>query len=146
MSQTESASIDPELKKYRSLRDALLWVAGMLLLTYLSSVLTLPWKAVSLAFALAGLVWGVVALVRTAHVKSPWVLRFATAAAMAGCAMFGFVASAQIIFWDATEQFEECTSSALTDRALENCSSTYTDQLGGTALPGTGITLHNQEK
>ncbi|MGW9552562.1 hypothetical protein ACWG8W_16090 [Citricoccus zhacaiensis] len=144
MSQTDPSSTDPELKKYRSLRDALLWVAGMLLLTYLSSVLTLPWKAVSLAFALAGLVWGVVALVRTAHVKSPWVLRFATAAAMAGCAMFGFVASAQIIFWDATEQFEECTSSALTDRALENCSSTYTEQLGGTALPGAGISLRSQ--
>ncbi|MFB9074053.1 hypothetical protein ACFFX0_23795 [Citricoccus parietis] len=104
----------------------------------------MPWKAVSLAFALAGLIWGVVALVRTAHVKSPWVLRFATAAAMAGCAMFGFVASAQIIFWDATEQFEECTSSALTDRALENCSSTYTEQLGGTALPGAGPSLRGQ--
>ncbi|WP_313821026.1 hypothetical protein [Citricoccus sp.] len=144
MSQTDPASTDPELKKYRSLRDALLWVAGMLLLTYLSSVLTLPWKAVSLGFALAGLVWGVVALLRTAHVKSPGVLRFATAAAMAGCATFGFVASAQIVFWDATEQFEECTSSALTDRALENCSSTYTERLGGTALPGAGIPLRHR--
>ncbi|MGM7669543.1 hypothetical protein [Microbacterium sp. A93] len=131
MSQTESPSTDPDLKKYRSLRDALLWVAGMLLLTYLSSVLTLPWKSVALLFALAGLVWGVVALVRTAHVKSPWLLRFATAAAMVGCAVFGFVASAQILFWDATEQFEQCTSSALTERSLKNCTGTYTEQLGG---------------
>lgn len=113
------------------MRDALLWVAGMLLLTYLSSVLTLPWKALSLLFAAAGLVWGVVALVRTAHVRSPWVLRLATAAAMAGCAVFGFVSTAQILFWDATEQFETCTSSALTDRALQGCTGTYTEQLGG---------------
>lgn len=131
MSQTDSPRTDPDLTKYRSLRDALLWVAGMLLLTYLSSVLTLPWKSVALLFAVAGLVWGVVALVRTAHVKSPWPLRLATAAAMAGCAVFGFVASAQILFWDATEQFEDCTSSALTDRSLENCTGTYTEQLGG---------------
>lgn len=132
MSQTESSSTDPDLTKYRSLRDALIWVAGMLLLTYLSSVLTLPWKTVSLVFAAAGVVWGVVALIRTAHVTSPWVLRFATLAAMVGCALFGFVSSAQIIFWDATEQFEDCTSSALTDRAAENCSRSYTSQLGGT--------------
>lgn len=135
MSQSESPSTssgpDAELRRYRSLRDALLWLAGMLLLTYLASVLTLPWKAVSLLFAAAGLVWGVVALVRTAHVKSPWLLRFATAAAMAGCAVFGFVASAQILFWDATEQFEACTSSALTDRALQGCTGAYTEQLGG---------------
>ncbi|GAA4772756.1 hypothetical protein [Citricoccus nitrophenolicus] len=131
MSQTESPSTDAELKRYRSLRDALLWVAGMLLLTYLASVLTLPWKTLSLLFAAAGLAWGVVALVRTAHVKSPWVLRLATAAAMAGCAVFGFVAMAQILFWDATVQFETCTSSALTDRALQGCTGTYTEQLGG---------------
>lgn len=131
MRQTESPGTDPDLKTYRSLRDALLWVAGMLLLTYLASLLTLPWKAVALPLAAAGLVCGVVALVRTAHVKSPWLLRFATAAAMVGCAVFGFVASAQILFWDATEQFEACTSSALTDRALENCTGSYTEQLGG---------------
>lgn len=122
---------DAELKRYRSLRDAMLWVAGMLLLTYLSSVLTLPWKSVTLLFAVAGLVWGVVGLVRTVQVKSPWILRFATVAAMAGCAVFGFVAASQILFWEATEQFEECTSSALTDRSLQNCTGTYTEQIGG---------------
>src|SRR5690606_8287777 len=37
VSQTDSPRTDPDLTKYRSLRDALLWVAGMLLLTYLSS-------------------------------------------------------------------------------------------------------------
>jgi hypothetical protein len=139
VSQTKISRVDPDLTRYRSLRDALIWVAGMLLLTYLSSVLTLPWKAVSLVFAVVGLAWGVVALVRTAHVSSPWVLRIATVAGMAGCAVFGFVASAQIVFWDATEQFEGCLSSALTHRALDACTSTYTEQLGGTAITGNPL-------
>ncbi|MFC7403188.1 hypothetical protein [Citricoccus sp. GCM10030269] len=132
MSQTEAPPNDPELKKYRSLRDALIWLAGMLVLTYLASVLTLPWKVVTLPCAAAGLVWGVVALTRTSHVTSPWMLRLAAVAGMAGCLLFGVIASAQIVFWDATEQFEDCTSGALTDRALENCSRVYTEQLGGT--------------
>jgi hypothetical protein len=135
VSQTESPRANPELTRYRSLRDAMVWVAGLLLLTYLSSLLTLPWKAVSLVFAAGGIAWGVVALVRTARVASPWVLRIAALAGIAGCLVFGFVASAQIVFWDATEEFESCLSSALTDRALEACTSTYTEQLGGMAVP-----------
>ena len=56
MSQTApGASTDTELTRYRSLRTALVWLAGMLLLTYLASVLTLPWKAASLVFAVTGI-------------------------------------------------------------------------------------------
>ncbi len=131
MSAPESPRTDPELARYRSLRDAMLWVAGMVLLTYLSSTLTLPFKPVALLFAAAGLVWGGVALARTARVGSPWVLRLATGAAMAGCLFFGVVAAAQVVFWGATEQFEACTASALTDRAQQQCTDDYSEQLGG---------------
>lgn len=129
-------STDPELARYRHLRDALVWVAGMLLLTYLASVLPLPWKAASLAFALAGIVVGVLALVRASGIRSAWAVRVGALAAMAGCALFGIVAAAQIVFWDATTQFERCTAGALTDRALERCSQEYTEQL--TRFPAGG--------
>ena len=130
MSSTPSPRTDPELARFRSLRDAMLWLAGLVLLTYLSSALPLPWKPVTLVFAAAGLAWGVVALVRSTWVKSLWVLRLAPGAAMAGCLLFGSVAAAQVVFWDATEQFEECSTSALTDRALQNCTDDYAERMG----------------
>ncbi|MCY1158830.1 MAG: hypothetical protein MOP51_1854 [Citricoccus sp.] len=136
MSQTApGASTDTELTRYRSLRNALVWLAGMLLLTYLASVLTLPWKAVSLVFAVTGIVFGVLALVRTARIPAPWVLRVGAVAGMAGCALFGFVAASQVVFWDATTRFEDCTAGAITERALEQCSQEYTEQLAGFTGP-----------
>ncbi|QCU78743.1 hypothetical protein E7744_11760 [Citricoccus sp. SGAir0253] len=129
---------DPELARYRSLRDALVWLAGMLVLTYLSSVLVLPWKVVSLGFALAGIAVGVLALVRTARIASPWVLRMAAAAGLVGCALFGFVAAAQVVFWDATTSFERCTDGALTERAVQRCGSEYAEHLGGIPGPAVG--------
>lgn len=135
MNQTApGASTDPGLARYHSLRDALVWLAGMLLLTYLASVLTLPWKVASLAFAAAGIVFGILSLVRTARIPAPWVLRVGALAGMAGCALFGFVAAAQIVFWEATTRFEDCTAGAITERALERCSQEYTEHLAG--FPG----------
>jgi hypothetical protein len=136
VSQTATgASTDPELTRYRSLRDALVWLAGMLLLTYLASVLPLPWKVVSLAFAAAGIVFGILCLVRTARVPAPWVLRVGAVAGMAGCALFGFVAASQIVFWEATTSFEDCTAGAITERALERCGQEYTERLAGFTAP-----------
>ena len=136
MSQTATgASTDPEPGRYRSLRNALVWLAGMLLLTYLASVLPLPWKAVSLVFAAAGIVFGILALVRTARIPAPWVLRVGAVAGMAGCALFGFVTASQVVFWDATTRFEDCTAGAITERALERCTQEYTEQLAGFAGP-----------
>ncbi|MDI3331331.1 MAG: hypothetical protein QJR09_11465 [Micrococcus sp.] len=136
MSQTApGTSTDHRLARYHSLRDALVWLAGMLLLTYLASVLPLPWKVVSLAFAAAGIAFGILALVRTARLPAPWLLRVGAVAGMAGCALFGFVAASQIVFWEATTAFEDCTAGAITERALERCSQEYTEHLARFTVP-----------
>jgi hypothetical protein len=136
VSQTApGTSSDPELARYHSLRNALVWLAGMLLLTYLTSVLPLPWKAGSLAFAAAGIVFGILSLVRTARLPEPWLLRVGAAAGMVGCGLFGFVAASQIVFWEATTTFEDCTAGAITERALERCGQQYSEQLGQFSVP-----------
>lgn len=128
--QRPDPTAEEQLERYRRVRTPLLWLMGVLLLTYLSSSLVLPWKALALLLAAVGLGLGVVVLMRSSGVTSPWVVRGAAVFSMLGCILFGLVVAAQMVFWDATSQYEACVAGALTDRARVACDETYFSELG----------------
>lgn len=108
----------------------LLALLGCLLGTYLASTFVLPWKLLTLPFAVAGLVFAVMALRRTTAAKTPMLLPVAATAGLLGCVFFAGIVVAQAIFWDSTADYEQCMAEALTDRAGHECSNQYNEHLG----------------
>ncbi|MGO1532127.1 MAG: hypothetical protein ACTHZ5_13100 [Micrococcaceae bacterium] len=125
---TEPAS--PPDETVRRARTLLLALFGCLIGTYFASTLTLPAKALALPFAVAGIVFGVLALRRVAKAGVSMLLPTAATAGMLGCLLFAGLVVAQMVFWEATVAFESCVSGALTDRALHQCSAEYNTGLG----------------
>lgn len=104
----------------------LLWQSAVLLAMVLTFTLVLPWKLVSPALALVALVLGV--LVWTG---SRGLARSGTARAAAGAgsalALVGLtVGLLPALLWDETAAYEQCTGSAVTVRAQQECAREFT--------------------
>lgn len=120
----------PTDEALRRSRSQLLALFGCLIGTYVASTLTLPAKALAIPFALAGVVFGILALRRVGKAGLSMLLPTAATVGMLGCLFFAGLVAAQMVFWDATVAYESCVSGALTDRALHLCSAEYNTGLG----------------
>lgn len=139
-----SGTPEEQLERYRRVRTPLLWLMGVLLLTYLSSSLVLPWKGLTLLLAAIGLGLGVLVIARSGRIVSTWVVRAAAVFAMLGCAMFALVVTAQMVFWSATAEHESCSRRAhgpgpggLRERLLLRARSLFTRRVRPDAGPVT---------
>lgn len=135
-----SGTPEEQLERYRRVRTPLLWLTGVLLLTYLSSSLVLPWKGLALLLAAIGIGLGVLVIARSGRIASKWVVRASAVFAMLGCAMFALVVTAQMVFWNATAEHESCMAGALTDRARVACENAYFSELGVSSPAESGAT------
>lgn len=133
-------SPEEQLERYRRVRTPMLWLMGVLVLTYLSSSLVLPWKGLALLLAAIGIALGILVIARSGGIASRWILRTSAIFAMLGCAMFALMAMAQMVFWNATAEHEACIAGALTDRAQTACQDAYFSELGVSSPSGSGPT------
>lgn len=102
-----------------------LWLVAALLATYLGLSLPLPYKITAPVFAVVAIVV-VLRVLRLAsrerHAVLAWIVGIV---GMLGAIFYGGAATVQIILWDATVQYEQCISQALTDTAQTRCESEY---------------------
>lgn len=118
-----------ERSEKRTVADAILWIVAALVATYAALALPLPYKVVAPLFALAGVVVAI-RLFRMAskgqHTKLVWL---AGTAGLLGSLFYGGVATSQIIMWEPTQAYEQCTAEALTENATVACDEDYSDNL-----------------
>ncbi|GAB3548018.1 hypothetical protein GCM10027404_11150 [Arthrobacter tumbae] len=101
---------------------ALLRVFMLLLLgTLLGTSFPLPWKVLGLVFGLAAVTVGIIALVGLVRQKAPTLLRISTTVGLVASLFLTLGAGATILLWPVTEQYEECTATALTSKAQREC-------------------------
>jgi hypothetical protein len=113
------------------------WLVLALLLSYIGLQLPLPWRLIALIAGVAGVAGGVVLLVQCFRKKLPVMMHISAIAAVLCCGVFGFTAASQAIFWDATAEFDDCRSSALTERSMDRCLLEYEDGMLR-SVPGLG--------
>lgn len=101
------------------------WLVFALILAYVGLQLPLPYRVLAIAAGLAGLVGGIVMLVQCFRKRLPGLMYVSSLAVILCCGMFAFTATSQAIFWNATVEFDECRTSALTERSLNQCYSDY---------------------
>ncbi len=113
----------------RQVADGILWLVAALVATYAGLVLPLPYKVIAPVLALAAIV-AAIRLFRLAskgeHTMLVWL---AGTAGLLGALFYGGIASAQIILWEPTSQYEQCTAQALTDSAQAQCEAEYSASL-----------------
>lgn len=104
-------------------------VVLLVLLAYVTASVPLPWKIASVAFGVAGVVCGVVASVKVLRRKLPGILRITIPLATLACLLFTLSTSTQVIFYEATAEYEQCLADTVTDRSQAQCQRDYEQQL-----------------
>ena len=113
----------------REVSDGILWLGAALIGTYVGMSLPLPYKVVAPMLALVAVV-AAIRVLRLARAQDYAVVVWvAGIASLLGALVFSGIATAQIVFWDATRQYEQCTAQALTTSAEAQCESDYSKSL-----------------
>lgn len=111
------------------------WLILAIVLGYAGLQMPLPWRLLSVAAGLFGVVGGVVLFVQCLRRKLSAVVLIGAVLVTVCCGLFLLTASLQLIFWDASAGFEECMRTAVTQRALDRCYSNYEEDMLS-VLPG----------
>jgi len=113
----------------RKVSDGMLWLGAALIGTYMGMSLPLPYKVVAPMLALVAVV-AAIRVLRLARAQDYAVVVWvAGIASLLGALVFGGIATAQIVFWEATRQYEQCMAQALTTSSEAQCESDYSRSL-----------------
>lgn len=107
----------------------LVWQSGALLAMILAFSLALPWKLAAIAFAVAALVLGVLVFVAARKARRAALARAAAGSGIGLALLGGLVAGLPLLAWEQTAQLEQCSASALTERARQACEAEFTRQV-----------------
>lgn len=118
----------------------LLWQSAVLLAMVLTFTLVLPWKLVSPVLAVVALVLGVLVWTGSRGLDRSGTAR-AAAGAGSALALVGLtVGLLPALLWNETTAYEQCTGSAVTVRAQQECAREFTrlveERTGVTQLGG----------
>ena len=123
-----------ELQLRQRVSRLLMWQCGLLLCTVLALDLHLPWKLLTVPFAVAAVVLGLRAWKLAGRLKKPVFLRFMLGAGLALGTFVAVTALTPLLFWDATFAYDECLRQALTLKSQAACEAEFTktmQQFGG---------------
>lgn len=101
------------------------WLVLGLVIAYAGLQMPLPWRIVTIVASLAGLSIAVFLLVRSIRRKLPVTIMVGALIFMTCFGFLLFSAGFQAVFWEASIQFDECLSSAVTERSTQLCYDTY---------------------
>lgn len=132
-SKNDRPELDEETR--RSYSRFIGWLLLVLIIAYAGLQMPLPWRLVTIAASLAGVVGAVVLLVQSIRRKLPAVMLIGAVIFLLCCGFFLFTAGMQAIFWEASVQFDDCLRSAVTERASARCFDEYEQDMLGT-IPG----------
>lgn len=124
----------PTAQEVASTRTLLRVFMLLLLGTLLGSSFPLPWKLLGLAFGIATLTVGLIALVNLVRHRAPVFLRMATTTALIAALLLVLGTGAAVLLWPITERYEDCMARALTSQAERQCEEDLRD-LGGLLEP-----------
>ena len=122
-SRSEKPPADEEQQAYYS--RFLGWLVLAIIVGYAGLQMPLPWRLLTLAASLFGVVGGVVLFVQSLRRKLSLVVTFGAALVTLSCGLFLLIAGVQVVFWEASDAFDTCVRSAVTERALDRCYSEY---------------------
>lgn len=105
------------------------WLVLAIILGYAGLQMPLPWRLLSVAAGLFGVVGGVVLFIQSLRRKLSAIVLIGAVLVTLTCALFLLTASMQLIFWDASAGFEECMRAAVTQRAVDRCYSDYEEDM-----------------
>lgn len=101
------------------------WLMLAIILGYAGLQMPLPWRLLTVAAGLFGVAGGVVLFVQCLRRNLSAMVLIGAVLATLCCGLFLFVGGLQVIFWDASAAFEECLSTAVTQRAVDSCYNDY---------------------
>lgn len=113
----------------RKATNAILWIVAALVATYAALALPLPYKVIAPVFALAALVLSIRVFRLASKVRNTVLVWLAGTAGLIGALFYGSVAISQIIMWQPTQDYEQCMAEALTETAVEDCETQYSENL-----------------
>lgn len=131
-SRQEGSSIvtdqDPRPNRSR-VANRILWLVAALIAVYGGLMLPLPYKVIAPVFALAAVVAAIRVFRLASKGQHSMLVWFAGTVGLLGALFYGVIASAQIILWEPTVQYEQCLAQALTDTSQAQCESDYSASL-----------------
>lgn len=101
------------------------WLVLAVILAYAGLQMPLPWRLLTIAAGLIGVVGAVVLFVQALRKKLSAAMVICAVAVVLCCGLFVFTAGMQVTFWPASEAFETCMRHAVTQRALDQCYNDY---------------------
>ncbi|MCC9175329.1 hypothetical protein [Arthrobacter sp. zg-Y179] len=101
----------------------LFWL--LMLATLLSSSMVLPWKLIPLALGIAGLVVGIIAVIKLARRRMGPLLPILVSLGLVMTALTTLGLAGMTLLWDETMTYESCMRSALTLDGVEACEAEY---------------------
>ncbi|WP_156837330.1 hypothetical protein [Nesterenkonia alba] len=113
------------------------WLVLAIILAWGGFQLPLPWKIITPVAALAGIATAVVLFIQCVRRRLPVFIYIATVLATVCCGFFLLIGGFQLVFWEATAEFDACRETAVTDRALRQCAVDY-EQRVISSIPGSG--------
>lgn len=108
--------------------------------TLVCSSLPLPWQLAGLAFAVAAIVVGVIALRTLARARVRGILPAVVVLALVFSGLSVLSYGATILFWSVSMQRQDCLQGAITVSAQAGCESDYRDALQAKLDQLTGAT------
>ncbi|MGO1524369.1 MAG: hypothetical protein ACTHWO_05310 [Nesterenkonia sp.] len=105
------------------------WLVLAIIVAYAGMQMPLPWRLMTLAAALVGVVGGVVLFVHCIRRKLSAVVLIGAVLVTLSCGLLLTTAGMQTIFWEASVSFDECMRSALTQRSMDQCTSQYEEEI-----------------
>ncbi|MDZ5078988.1 hypothetical protein [Nesterenkonia sp. HG001] len=128
-------AVDLDQETFRRYARFTGWLVVALIVAYIGLQAPLPYRLLAVAAGFVGLIGGVVLLVQAIRRRLPALILVSALAAIVCCGMFAATASAQVVFWGATAEFDQCRANALTERSMTQCYLDYEDQML-TTIPG----------
>lgn len=105
-------------------------------ITYLATLLLLPWRLIGLPFAVAGIVIGSMTTHKAFHIPGAGFLKFAAPLAVFSCGLFTIMLSGQAFFLGPSLEYQDCLKGALTLRSEAACKTTLQNQITPTFTGG----------
>lgn len=131
----ERPEVDDETRRFYS--RFIGWLVLALIIGYAGLQLPLPWRLVTIAAALAGLAGAVVLLVHAIRKRLMMTTTIASVIFLVCFGFFLFSAAFQLVFWEASVQFDECLRSSVTERSTQACYDEYEQNMFD-SIPGVG--------
>lgn len=122
-------SVEKQREAQRPYARMTLWLLLAVIVAYAGLQAPLPYRLVAVAAGLAGVAGGIILVVQSLRKKLSVLMLLSGVIAVLACGMFAGTAAAQALFWEATVEFDECQSSALTERSMSRCFIEYEENM-----------------